>query len=196
MPNALDSRMRRFAWDASRRAARSGRINGPMLEHALQLHIAGRYEDAITEIERIPEVERSAAAWRILGHAEHGRGNHDAAVAAHLKARHLHGEDREAASDDEVNLAAVFMSMKQYVEAWAATERARQLAPDSESPWLPRISILNRQGRSTDLELELRALLVERPDFVESARFRDHLENDTDFIGVGNMIARLKPRKD
>jgi tetratricopeptide (TPR) repeat protein len=198
MPTKLETAFRKFSWDSSRRAVASGEITGSELERALDLHVAGRYEDAIAEITRIPEEERSAAAWRVLGHAEHGRGNYDAAIAAHRNAQDIHrratDEVKLAASDDEVNLAAVFISMGRYEDAWAATQRARELAPKSPAPWLPRISTLNRQGRTADLERELRTLVAEMPEFIDSVRFRDHLANDTDFIGVADMIDSLRSK--
>lgn len=192
MPTKTEAALRRFSWDLARRAKRTREINEPAVEAALSEHIAGRYESAIAAIAAIPEAERKAGAWRVLGHAEHGRGNYDAALAAHLKSFHLHGSDPEAASDDQVNMAAVFMSMKRYEDAWAATEMAEQLAPESPSPWLPRISLLNRQERRSELEKALRRLVSERLDFVVSSRFRDHLEQDTDFIGVSDMIAQIR----
>lgn len=192
MPTKTEAALRRFSWDLARRAERTREINEPAVEAALSEHIAGRYESAIAAISAIPEGERKAGAWRVLGHAEHGRGNYEAALAAHLKSFHLHGSDSAAASDDQVNMAAVFISMKRYDEAWAATERAEQLAPESASPWLPRISLLNRQERRNDLEHELRRLVSERPDFVNSSRFRDHLEQDADFIGVSDVIAQIR----
>jgi tetratricopeptide (TPR) repeat protein len=193
MPTKLETASRKFFWEISRRALASGEITDPIHAHALQLHIAGRYEDAIAELTRIREAERSAAAWRVLGHAEHGRKNYEAAIAAHQKARGLRGQHEQlAASDDEVNLAAVLISMRRYDEAWAATETARELAPASPHPWIPRLSILNRQARSADLENELRTLITEMPDFVRSPIFRDHLENDADFIGVADIITRIR----
>ncbi|WLC16637.1 tetratricopeptide repeat protein [Bradyrhizobium diazoefficiens] len=192
MPTKTEAALRRFSWDLARRAERTREIKEPAVEAALSEHIAGRYESAIAAITAIPEAERKAGAWRVLGHAEHGRGEYDAALAAHLRSFRLHEEsDPEAASDDQVNMAAVFISMKRYDDAWAATEKAEQLAPDSPSPWLPRISLLNLQGRRNDLEDNLRKLISEQPDFVSSSRFRDHLEQDADFIGVSEMIAQI-----
>ncbi|MGA7809766.1 hypothetical protein [Bradyrhizobium sp.] len=194
MPTKLETAFRKFSWETSRRASLSGLITEPLLEHALQLHIAGRYEEALAELAQIPEETRPSAAWRILGHAEHGRGNHEAAIVAHIKSRAMNEArgDPSSASDDEVNLAAVLISMRRYEDAWEATERARTLAPRNPASWLPRISILNRQERAAELERELRTLLREMPEFADSSRFRDHLENDTDFIGVADLIANIR----
>jgi tetratricopeptide (TPR) repeat protein len=194
MSTKLETAFRKFSWETSRRASLSGLITEPLLEHALQLHIAGRYEEAIAELAQIPDEKRGSPAWRIVGHAEHGRGNHEIAIAAHMKSRAVNKAkgDLSSVCDDEVNLAAVLISMRRYEDAWEATERARTVAPRNPASWLPRISILNRQGRAAELEKELRTLLREMPEFADSSRFRDHLENDTDFIGVADLIARIR----
>lgn len=192
MPTKIEVALRRFSWGLARRAERTREIDEPTVKAALSEHIAGRYENAIAAIDAIPEAERKAGAWRVLGHAEHGLGNYDAAVAAHLKSFHLHESDPASASDDQVNIAAVFISMKRYDDAWVATERAEQLAPESPSPWLPRISLLNRQERRNELEHELRQLVSDWPEFVSSLRFRDHLDHDADFVGVSDMIAQIR----
>jgi len=202
VPSKLEADIRKFRWEASKRAQLSGLIKTPQLERALELHIAGRYEDTIAEIERIPHPDRSAEAWRILGHAEHGLGNFEAALAAHRKARDLHARDAsasaddasadDASADDEVNLAAVLISMKNYDAAWEATERALRLSPKNVMPWTPRIAILNHQERHDELRQLLRGLLAEKPEVLESPVLLNHLENDTDFIGVDEMIETLK----
>jgi tetratricopeptide (TPR) repeat protein len=143
-------------------------------------------------IEGIPPSDRSAEAWRILGHAEHGRGNFEKAVEAHLHSRRLHADDDTAAAEDEENLAAVFSSMKHYDAAWQATERAFELSPGSLMAWIAKISILNRQQRRDELKPLLCDLFAEKPDVLENSMFVDHLENDTDFIGLGGLIANMK----
>jgi tetratricopeptide (TPR) repeat protein len=187
----LEADVRKFRWEASKRARRTGRIKAPQVKRALNLHVAGRYEDAIAVIESIPVSDRSAEAWRVLGHAEHGRGNFDMAVEAHRNSRRLHSDNASAAAEDEENLAAVFSSMRKYDAAWQATERAFRLSPHSLMAWIAKISILNRQQRRDELRTLLCELLAEKPDVLENSRFIDHLRNDTDFIGVNSLVQNM-----
>jgi tetratricopeptide (TPR) repeat protein len=188
----IEANARKFRWEASKRGRRTGRIQAQQLTRALGLHIEGQYEEAIAEIERIPTLERSAEAWRVLGHAEHGRGNFEAAVAAHSESCHLHAGDKLAAAEDQENLAAVFTSMKEYERAWEAADLAATLTPGRLMTWIAKISILNRQARREELQSLLRSLLLEKPEVVNDPIFRDHFENDTDFIGVAVMVEDLK----
>ena len=96
--------MRKLKWEASKRAQRSGLIKAGPSERALELHIAGRYEEAVGLILSIPEQERTAFAWRVLGHAELGRGEFQNAIAAHSMARERNSGNLSAVADDEVNL--------------------------------------------------------------------------------------------
>jgi tetratricopeptide (TPR) repeat protein len=191
----IDANIRRFRWEASKRARRTGRISGAASKKALQLHIEGRYEEAIAEIEQIPLLERSAEAWRVLGLAEHGKGNFEAALAAHDKSFRLHGGDPAAAAEDQENIAAVFTTMNDYEEAWGAADRAAQLAPRRLMTWIAKISILNRQAKREQLQTILRQLLAENPHVLQDPFFNDHLNNDTDFIGVQKLINSLTAQK-
>lgn len=189
MTSQFEADMRKLNWDALRRAQRSGLIKGGPVEHALELHIAGRYEEAVNAISLIPEGERTASAWRVLGHAELGRHDFSKALAAHRKALADHCS---AASDDYVNIAAVYIAMENYIDAWEAAKQAHQLAPESIMPWTPTIAILNRTGKHEELRRVISDLLVARPDVLEHPVFLDHLESDFDFIGVKEIIAELK----
>lgn len=187
----FDADMRKLNWEASKRAKRSGLIKEGVAERALELHIAGRYEEAIAAISRIPERDRTASEWRVLGHAELGCREFQKAIAAHLASMSANAGDPSAVSDDKVNLAAVFIAMNNYDAAWEAAEDARRLAPRSIMPWTPRIAILNRTGRHEELRRTLSELLAERPAILDDPVFRDHTENDVDFIGVKELIADI-----
>jgi tetratricopeptide (TPR) repeat protein len=188
----FEASMRKLKWEASKRAQRSGLIKSGPIERALELHIAGRYEEAVGTIHSIPESERPSAAWRVLGHAELGRGKFQKAIEAHRKAMELNEGDRSAQADDHVNLAAVFIGMNHYDDAWQAAERAKDLAPGSIMPWTPRIAILNRQGRREELRNAISELLSEHPNVLSHSVFRDHIENDVDFIGIKQLIDEMK----
>ena len=82
--------------------------------------------------------------------------------------------------------------MNCYEEAWEAAERARQFAPESIMPWTPRIAILNRKGNRAELDRAISELLTERPNVLDDPVFRDHVENDVDFIGVKEIALELK----
>jgi tetratricopeptide (TPR) repeat protein len=193
MTSRLEAGIRKNTWEASKRAQRSGLIGPGLAEKALKHHIAGRYDDAVAIISSISPRERSAAAWRVLGHAELGRGNFQNAIAAHLSSAELNRASDAAVADDQVNIASVYIAMERYEEAWEAAELAKRLAPPgSMMPWTPRISILNRQGKRAELYRELADLLAERPDVLEDAVFRDHIDNDFDFIGVKEIVAEIK----
>ena len=78
----------------------------------------------------------------------------------------------------------------------AAYERAFALKPDWLTAPLGIISVLNRQGRQTDLHQFLTELLAADTGVASNVVFLDHLENDTDFIGVKNIVERIKKNKE
>ncbi len=60
-------------------------------------------------------------------------------------------------------LALVASQRKRYDLAFDALDRARELAPDWDKPWLLRTQILNLQGRGQEAEATLRRALREHP---------------------------------
>lgn len=184
--------LRKFCWEATKRPQISGRIKLSQLERALDLHIEGRYEDAISAVEKIPVSDRTAEAWRIIGHSQHGLDNLDAALEAHMRARDLHAHDVVAVAEDEINISAVFIAMKKYDDAWKASERARELSPESIMHLTPKISVLNHQKRHGALRSLLTKVAMMSPRIFDNPIMIDHLKNDLDFIGVSEMVEEIR----
>ena len=118
----------------------------PLLQQALALHNAGRFEEALAAYRRVLAAEpRNADAWHYLGVLLAQRGDHQGAIAAIGKALAL---------DDKVplahfHLAESFRLIERHDEALASYDRAIALKPD----------FAPAHGRRAEVLLELR-----RPD--------------------------------
>ena len=196
MATKIENMLNKGRWEASRRPQRSSGVITDDYAEALNAHISGDFEQAIFRAQSVLGWKRSAAAHRIIGLAQEGAGNAEAAVAAHKSARKINKNQPEAQAGDEINLASAYVAFGDNESALAAYERAFALKPDWLTAPLGIISVLNRQGRQTDLHQFLTELLAADTGVASNVVFLDHLENDTDFIGVKNIVERIKKNKE
>ena len=183
-------KLNKVCWEASHRPLRSSGIATGEYEKALSAHIEGDFARAIALVQCIPGWQTHPAAHRIVGLASEGSGNAEAAIQSHIAARDLNSNsgDSEAQAGDEINLGSAFVAFGDTDSALDAYKRAFALKPD----WLPGplgiISVLNRQGCHTELQHFLEELLAADPNVATNQVFTDHLTNDTDFIGVAQLL--------
>lgn len=188
MATKIENMLNKGRWEASRRPQRSsGVITGEFTE-ALNAHISGDFAGAIQRAQSVPDWENHPAAHRIIGLAMEGLGEIDDAIEAHKTALALNEGYPERQAGDEINLASAYTARGENERALTAYERAFHLQPNWLAAPLGIISILNRGQRKAELFQFLTDVLSADSSIRENAVFLDHLENDTDFIGVKDMI--------
>ena len=165
------------------------------LSDALKTHISGDHDGAIGIVKSIQDWHENPLAQRIYGHALHGEGVYEAACAAHMKARSLNEANLEERANDEINLAAVQISMKDYTAAMESYDRAERLAGNRVEIDVGRICILNREERHQELSSFMKKLLEKDPDFFSNSLVIKHLADDSDFTGVGGLLKNIKEKK-
>ena len=196
MATKLERMLNKGRWEASRRAQRSHGVITEDYVDALNAHIEGDYAQAIRLTRLVPGWEEHPAAHRIIGLAEEGRGNAEAAVEAHMTARMLNLEHPAAQAGDEINLASALIALGDNDRALDAYMRAFSIDNKSLTAPIGIIAVLNRQGRHDELHRFLVDLMSADPQVAQNVVFKDHLSNDTDFIGVRDMVESITTTKE
>lgn len=191
MISKLEKVQRKIKWESGLRVQRSPDSIGPELEGAFKAHAAGEYEEVIKQAQSLDNWEARADAWRLIGHAELGLGNASKALTAHKKAREINSGKAKNSAEDEINIASAHVALGEYDEALQSAERALGLAPRMFAPWMTIVGILNRQKQYARLNQLLEYLLENVKELTEHPIFIDHLENDTDFIGVKDRLMEI-----
>lgn len=192
----IENMLNKGRWEASRRPQRSSGVITDEYQEALNAHIAGDFAQAIALARLVPGWRQHPAAHRIIGLAEEGKGNADAAIKAHMTARDLNAGHSEAQAGDEINLASAWVALGETDSALDAYKRAFFLEPNWLAAPLGIISVLNRQGRRAELHQFLAELMAADPNVANNVVFLDHLKNDTDFIGVEALVDQIKAEKE
>ena len=118
-----------------------------------------------------------------------GARDHAGARQAFEHARFLNGIE---VAKDEVNIASALISAHEYEEALSAARRARTIAPFLVSPHICILSIYNRTGRREDVARTIADLMANNPGVIDDPDFLERVTNDTDLIGVGEIVTKLK----
>lgn len=196
MTTKIENILNKGRWEASRRPQRSSGVITDEYQEALNAHIDGDFAQAIALVKLIPGWQQHPAAHRIIGLAEEGKGNAEAAIKAHMTARDLNSGHSEAQAGDEINLASAWVALGDTDSALDAYKRAFSLEPKWLAAPLGIISVLNRQGRRAELHHFLAELMTADPNVANNVVFLDHLKNDTDFIGVKELVDQIEAEKE
>ena len=98
--------------------------------NAVMLHNKGKYEEALSELQKLIELEPDNARYHNnLGNTLYEMKRYDEALAEVQKALELKPDNAAYHS----NLGLALHAMKLYGEAWAAKQKAVELAPDNAS---------------------------------------------------------------
>lgn len=196
MTTKIENMLNKGRWEASRRPQRSSGVITDEYQEALNAHIDGDFARAIALVQLVPGWNEHPAAHRIIGLAAEGKGDAEVAIKAHMTARELNSGHPEAQAGDEINLASAWVTLGDTDRALDAYERAFSLEPNWLAAPLGIISVLNRQDRRAELHQFLTELMTADPNVANNVVFLDHLKNDTDFIGVEELVNRIKTEKE
>lgn len=182
--------LRRVNWQANKRSllAEQG-VSEDAIAAARAQHRQGAYEACIDTIEQINGWRSDPRAWRLVGLCHLGMSGHDEAEAAFSHAQTLRAlrtviEDAK----DDVNRATNFIAARKYSEALELACRARAAAPFLVGPHICILSIHNHNRQLERLRETIRDMRESHPDILNDPDFLERLENDTDLIGVGELL--------
>ena len=198
--DALQAKMRRVNWQATRRTVDDGlkRLPTDQLEAIRRLHREGRYEEALRKVETLSEVDREnmdhdshalvAVALALYGLRE------DAKAEELLQKAALRTDEMQAKI--QTNLANVYNMQGRFDLAMDAARRARELAPHLCATHLMVVAILEGRRVSRD-DHDLQEALSEVKHALpqwrarEVAIFKDHILNDVDYSAVRAELLHL-----
>ena len=186
----IEGALRRVNWDANKRTLMAAhRVSPDRLAKAQALHAKGAYEECVRSVAGNRHWESDPRAWRLVGLSRLGLRDHAGARQAFEQARFLNGIE---VAKDEVNIASALISAHEYEEALSAARRARTIAPFLVSPHICILSIYNRTGRREDVARTIANLMANNPGVIDDPDFLERVTNDTDLIGVGEIVTKLK----
>lgn len=188
----IDGALRRVNWHANKRSLMAARRVSPdLLARAQALHGKGTYEECMRCVTGAQHWESDPRAWRLVGLSRLGLRDHEGARRAFEQARFLNGIE---VAKDEVNIATAHISAHAYEAALQAAQRARTIAPFLASPHICVLAIYNRTGRHDEIVSTIADLLTNNRDILDDPDFLERLTNDTDLIGVGEIVTRLREK--
>lgn len=182
----LELTMRRMGWERNKKTLSvPPRVDDDSLERARNLHLEGKYEEALIFLSGIKNCVEDARCLRIAGLSHLGLGHVDEAVDLFSLSRET---TRVELARDEVNLCMALLTGSRFIEAIAAAKRAVELAPTEVGPHINLVSALRRANDEVALENYIRTLSDEFPDVVSSPLFRERLDKDPDFVGLKHRL--------
>ena len=189
----IEGVLRRVNWEANKRTLMAAhRVSPDQLAKAQVLHANGAYEECARSITGCRNWESDPRAWRLVGLSRLGLSDPAGARQAFEQARFLNGIE---VAKDEVNVATALISAHAYEEALNAARRARTIAPFLVSPHICILSIYNRTGRREDVARTIADLMANNRVVIDDPDFLERVTNDTDLIGVGEIVTKLKDQR-
>jgi len=192
MSETIEKRLNKFRWESGRRSHSSDRVLRAMYADAMKAHSNGDYDLAIDLVRSQNDWSENSQAQRILGHALFAKGNVHEAVDAYRCAFLINQNDPISAADDKINEAAALANLNDYTAAKDALDEALILRPGYDVARIGIIGLFNRQELWHELELFLVSQIKDEPTFATNQKLVEHLNNDTDFIGVRAIIERIQ----